>query len=504
MTKKASDAARIITTSVGMQEYAWSWRKSWYSGSDSIYAVLAKFEALNRLKPRDLCELFIERNIDSVRGKRVGVAHYPKVDLRCTTNFRLGRLANLLQLDADQLRHGFVSEQFPNAMTVASADLVWCPMCAERGYHAASFQLNYHRQCPLHHEELRRSCFRCKQKLPYWLYGPRSVAFYVCPNCRHDHAPRLRQPRTSLSLKAGEVALFADHIQLVRFLDALPTLINAQKDAMGAPHLPIMISKADAFRRRAAFHQFVTDTLTSVAARHARSPQAILEVRAPSSVYREAYMALPEILKHSRIKRDTDERLKQAQLVYRTTRRWLRRRVVRDHRGCLAAAQSHLWWDMDGESTDAFCPVALAFLRWRMQWEGCRIPRSLSRQKGDRVPLGLLGWTSSEAPLPSPLWTQGLSHWVNNHILGFACLDSFQGWLRLARQAERSGRIAWDLHDHKRFGFRHWACCGRGTVDDPGLLYVENTLQQADLQQLGSCTGAHRRQHNSAISRIVR
>jgi hypothetical protein len=505
MTSTRLRAANIVAADEpALEEPSWSWRKSWYSGSDSIYAVFAKFASLNRIKPRDLCELFVEPNDEGLRVRLVGKPYYPKVDLRYSNHVRYGRLANILQLDAEQLRQGFVSEQFPNAVSLASPNLVWCPQCAESGYHAAAFQLNFYRRCPLHRRELRRSCIRCERPLPYWLYPPSSAPFFVCPHCGHDHARRLRETRINLALEDEAANMFADHIELVRFLVSLPTLVNAQKVAMGAPHLPIMISKADAFRRRAAFHQFVTDMLASVAARRGL-PQGQLESQQPSAIYSERYMALPEITKNSRIKRDPDEALQGGALIYRTMRRWLRRRVVRQHRACLAAAQNHLWWDLDGESTAALCPVAMAYVRWRMQWEGCRIPRGLGQQKIARIPLGLLGWVSSDAPMPSPMWTKGLTLWVTNHLLGFACLDSFYGWLALAQRAAQAGHVNWNLRDHERFCFRHWACSGRGTVPDPGLLYVEASWDDCDLHRLEPAfTRMHQRQHLAALSSIRR
>ena len=99
---------------------------------------------------------------------------------------------------------------------------------------------------------------------------------------------------------------------------------------------------------------------------------------------------MPKIIKTPRIKRDPEEVLREAQVIYRTLLRWLHRHVVHDHRGCVAAAQKHLWWDTEGETTQAFCPVAMAFLRWRMQWEGCRIPSSLDPRNSERVPLGFI------------------------------------------------------------------------------------------------------------------
>ena len=79
----------------------------------------------------------------------------------------------------------------------------------------------------------------------------------------------------------------------------------------------------------------------------------------------------------SLLKRGWDNRLKASYLVYSTVRRHLWRHVVSQHHACIFSAGSHLWWHMEGERTTGFCPVAEAFLRWRMHWEACGTPRYL-------------------------------------------------------------------------------------------------------------------------------
>lgn len=502
MTTELPPARLITPPPTPAPDAGWSWRGSWYSGSESIYAVLTKFAALNRIKPREICELFVEPT-EAARYKTVGKPHFPKVDLRYSTYVRYGRLANILKLDADQLRKGFVSEQFPHAVGLASTDLIWCPLCAQRGYHCASFQLNFCRQCPLHNTELRRACSKCRSPLPYWLYSPRSVAFFICPNCGLNHAQRLQELRVNLTLAEDEISLFSDHVELVRFVDSMPTLVNAQKTLMGAPHLPILVSKADALRRRAHFHQFVTSMLASIAARRGL-PQAHLDISDPMVAYSEPYLPVKKILTTSRVKVSTDESLSGAVTVYRTMRRWLHRRVLGGHKHCIAEAQRHLWWNTEGETTTAFCPVAIAFLRWRMQWEGCRIPADLDQQRGLRTLFGLVGWVYGEAPIPSVLWTEGLSRWLTQHLLGFACLDSFYGWIDSANKSEACNKVLWRHEDCRRFNFRHWACSGRGTRDEPGLLYAEMCWNPRALESLPACNRAHRSRHLVALKKIHR
>jgi hypothetical protein len=104
---------------------------------------------------------------------------------------------------------------------------------------------------------------------------------------------------------------------------------------MGAPHLPIVISKADALRRRAHFHQFVTSMLASVAARRGL-PQAHLDISDPMVAYSEPYLPMEKILMTSRVKSNSEEIQADALVVYRSLRRWIGRRVLCGHRHCVA------------------------------------------------------------------------------------------------------------------------------------------------------------------------
>lgn len=174
-------AARILIDCSLVPENNWCWRPEWYCGTDSVYALLAKFGSLNVLSTRELCELFVYRNPLAPSNGRGGAAHYPIVDLRYSKDLRLARLANLLKIDTGQIQLGFVDVRFPNAVHIASSHLVWCPACARRGFHCPTFQLNYVSVCPLHGQALLHQCTKCFSPLPYRLNGTSRCELFCCP-----------------------------------------------------------------------------------------------------------------------------------------------------------------------------------------------------------------------------------------------------------------------------------------------------------------------------------
>ncbi len=500
---RRSEPAKIVVDYGGTSEKTWCWRPTWYSGSESVYSLLAKFGALNALSNRELCELFVERNsYEGVKAAR-GRPHFPRVDLRAPHSLRLGRLSNLLKLDAAQLQLAFVNHLFPNAAELSSSFLVWCPLCAQRGYHSPAFQLNFFTTCPLHKIELRRGCSRCGATVPYELHATRSWMLFSFWHCGLDHAKGIREPRSTLAIDDRSSDLLQDHIEMVRFTDRLPTLINACRTLLGRPYLPLVLSKPDVYRRTAAFKQFVSDVLARVTLDRPWGQQE-LHMLAPVAYFAD-YLQAQESnapTKNQKLTQFNDISLARAWLTYRSIRRFLGRHVITGHRHCVSLAMKALWWDLEGERTSAFCPVALAFVRWRMQWEGCRIPSQLDNHQHQRVPYGLLGWISGEAPVPSSLWTKQYEAWLNGHVLGCACFDSFHGWLLASIDSEKKGQLSWRLQQHRQFFCRHWAVSGRGTQDEPGLFFVEQTNDNANLMPPGGRT--HRLETMTALAGIKR
>jgi hypothetical protein len=507
-------AAPILIDCSTVPEANWCWRPEWYCGSDSVYGLLAKFGSLNVLSIRELCELFVERNSPESKKRHPGQPHFPIVDLRYTRDFRVARLANLLRLDTARVRLGFVESLFPNATQIASTDLVWCPDCAKHGFHSPAFQLNYASVCPLHGHMLLRRCTRCSSPLPYRLNATIRGELFSCPNCRKDFALAIRSPARKLEMKADAALLFADYSELIRFSDQLPTMINACKALVGRPYMPLFISKPDIYRRSASFRQFVSDVLVSVSSQAGKENQISLHLLAPSFTFAEpmhnpysAHQRSKVQSARSAIKSvamETDLRLQEASAIYRTIRRHLWRHHVYRHHSCAQQAMKALWWDLEGEKTNSFCCVALAFIRWRMQWEGRRIPATLAVSNRGIVPYGLLGWISKDAPISSVNWSPTFESWLNAHLLATACLDSFAGWMTLSAAHEVDHQLCWRMKDYETFTKRHWACSGRGTALEPGLLFQEPFATSNYLSLSCKCTRKHHHVTEQTLSIIKR
>lgn len=177
---------------------------------------------------------------------------------------------------------------------------------------------------------------------------------------------------------------------------------------------------------------------------------------------------------------DSDSKLLDATEIYKAIRRHLWKHHVCQHRACAKYAMKSFWWDLEGEKMPVFCPVALAFIRWRTQWEARRIPaRMAAPAERSWIAYGLLTWISKDAPVPSIYWSKRFESWLNSNLLAAACFDSFRGWMTHCSMAEHKLKFTWKSGCENDFKRRHWACSGRGSESEPGLIFLEPFLDSA-------------------------
>jgi hypothetical protein len=424
--------------------------------AESIYSLLAKFAQLNALTNRDLCKMFVMPTACRARSPR-----FPIVDLRFGEHIRIGHLMNTLGINAIDIDSAFIDTQFLNSMPLSSPNLIWCTKCAHFGFHSAVFQLHSYVICPAHRTPLRRTCSVCKLAIPYYLKS-NSQPLFTCSHCAADLAEGLRTHKSALGLSQQAASAHREFSQLIRFLDTLPTLINACKARLGQPNTPLHVSKPDLNERGQAYRQFVSTVLASIPA--LSSTSQLLPV-SPTGVFST------DGRKYVRKFSSLDSGLAEAQDLYRSVKRHIYRHMCRGHSTCIHAGQRALWWDIEGEKTSLFCPTAVAFLRWRMHWEGCRVPSMLDSKYKVKTFTGIVGWLAVDAPIGSILWTKPLEDWISIQLFAFALFDSFAEWQQVMHQSLSS--FVWDKSISASFGKRHWACCGRGTVAEPAIFYVE-------------------------------
>jgi hypothetical protein len=512
-------SARIILEAPHRIDSAWCWRDDWITGYDSAYGLFAKFARLNAMGARELADLFIDREC----GKRSAILRAPKVDLRTSNLFDLSAFRKHLRLDQRAIEHAFVVERLVNRRRRSSDVLRWCSRCARHGFHSAAFQLDLISACPVHGQMLRSRCPRCRHEVPYQLTPEVFETPFCCPTCSHDLAPELREIRPrALTLRAKDAAWIENLVSLFFFEDRMVPVrlaLNRKRKHLGLGEFAI--AHANWRRLESEYTGFVRQVIDVLEAELPGGQQGLplgpltvsakgpagAGLRTPSKICRRyRTKEIPIDLKTSaQVKRGWDGKLRASYNVYSGVRRYLWRHVVKGHQNCIAKAAAHLWWNMDGETTCAFCPVAEAFIRWRMHWELCGTPRYLfSPMRKD--PMGLSVWLASEAPICPGGWTNDAEQWVSDHVFSGHCLGSFRELLEKAMDDDARNKINWDKHAFTGRFTSYWAISGRDTDKSPIRIY-EQVRAPCDIAATINglrASAQHDRDHLSRLAQIVR
>lgn len=512
--------ARIIITAQKQDNpQGWCSRDDWYTGHDSIYSLLAKFARLNAMTARELADLFISREC----GRRTAILRAPNVDLRASELFDQAAFARHLRLDNGMVANAFVLGRLVNRVRRSSSVLRWCPQCAKAGFHTSAFQLELMGACPTHGQMLRSRCPRCRSEIPYMLQASVFEMPFCCPSCAFDLAPCLRETRARpLRFRPNELAWIDHMLRLFEFEDRMIPLkleLNRRRKVLGLGEVSIV--RADWQQVQADYTSFVKQVLeylepkppgvqlcidlaeVSVTTKHAWRASTV-PVRRPKAKRIDREIAL-ERLTSAHVKQPWDHKLQASYAVYSAVRRYLWRHVVNAHHHCIATAANHLWWRMEGESTVTICPVAEAFIRWRMHWEYCGAPRYLMAPMR-KDPMGLVSWLSSEAPICPVGWNRESEQWVSDQLLGARCFDSFQAFVDVAMKSRRRKKIKWERDANFGVCVRYWAVTGRDRPGAPTQIF-QRTRSPHDFSSLilqHPSGRAHRDFHAQQLRQIVR
>ena len=474
----ASDKGRALQICLDAPRVAqpqWCWRDDWVQGQESIYSLIGQFQVLNVVGAKQVRAAFVE----AVQpGTSIGL-RTPVVDLIRTDRIRLASFAAAVRLPVDVVRLGFVSEAFPTSGWRGHADLRWCSECVKSGYHTPMFQLPMVEVCPAHHGVLKHRCPRCRSPFPYQLTTLSQLPLFCCPSCKWDLISSMRSG-SRLALTSSHLQLLKQRSALLQFVDSLPSVFA--RHCGNGPSLrtaALVMSPPSVRGNDGEFRAFIARVLASLEA----TTQGDWDQCNPTYTYVERNVALrrsrgsttaagePGWSEH--LVPRSDERLRRVVALYRCVRRHVWRNLVRSHRRCVSAVCRRMWWPIVGSDSPPFCPVAAAFLRWRLRWESAiRLSDMLNRP--NTPPLGLVTWLAS-SPIAPPSCTRSAQDWLVDHVLGFDLLGDFDAILGEEMVRRTDQPIYWVREWADGAGQSCWVCAGSGTKSNPFRLFVDNT-----------------------------
>jgi hypothetical protein len=479
----------------------WCWRDDWVQGGESIYSLIGLFQALNIVGSQQIRTNFVEA---SDPGLSRFVRH-PVVSLLRPDRFRAAAFATSIRLSLDVVQQSFVSEAFPVSGWCGHQNLRWCPQCVKAGYHAPLFQLLMVYECPAHHRPLEQHCPRCRSAFPYQLTTGTQTPLFLCPACKLDLAPEMRAGRRR-ALAPEDMRMLDHSAKLMQFCDSLPTMVSQALGTASSPQgSDVLVSTPAAQVSESDFKTFVTQVLASLRL----GDQTDWDRVEPSISFVDQRVQLGSRRRTKtcdaksgwpdRLVAASDKGLYGAAALYRCVRRHHWRTIVHRHQRCVVSACRRLWWPITGSRTPCFCPVAMAFIRWRLRWESAvRCTDLIAEAIGP--PLGIVTWLAS-APVGPASAGQPMRDWLINHVFGYELLASFERML-----VEEQGRPEDELVEWKRDWVAPaanccWVCAGSGTKYQPARLFVRQNMFLECVQGCRAANG-HYAKHLGAIARI--
>lgn len=329
-------------------------KATWIRGSarryESLWLLMHKFVILNRPTLTDIGEIFSRRQQhDSTFSG--SFAQGKSISLFSPT-FSHRRLALMLGEPGARFRY-CTAEPFSKAVTLLfDAEMRFCPLCLQAGYHTVLFAARGMHHCPVHGCELCERCEHCDAPLPATI----SNAFLDKPGeceCGDVFLPRNFQTRPRLSNKE------------LRIFDPLVTWLRACSDRLTT-------SLED---KNTTCNQWLDDL-----APHMQHWPMLLGISPPEYLcFPAATKAGAVLYKHKATKATKPhpcffEVQRPDTLIYKSIRRYLTKTVLHNRTGpCFGLASVCKDSDM---ALDCDCfrnketMHALIFLVWRQRIEG--------------------------------------------------------------------------------------------------------------------------------------
>ena len=189
--------------------------------------------------------------------------------------------------------------------------------------------------------------------------------------------------------------------------------------------------------------------------------------------------------------------------TYKGIRRRLWRSLLKKHQRCIRSAAAHLAWNVTGGVTIKFCPYAMAYLRWRMFWEGSSTPRYLYAPPAKEM-YGIIGWYLAHACMSPDHWFTTTKAWIARHLFAAAALDSFELMMRWARAGNAKAKLCWN-HPISPLDYSSlWAVAGRDRHDRPAVVYVKRPVAERISLEPYSTSSDHWRSHQRQITQLTR
>lgn len=374
-TKRASK-----TTSSKFLPERHAWSEAFTARYESAFSRLQKFAWLNAIDGQTMLRQWFPRRSNAL---------FERHDLLCGSWLRsVVRIPDVLRLS-----DGFVTSvgSYWPPKFASGTYLRYCPRCLAQGYHSFFHQFDAVIRCPIHGETLLTRCSCCDSETPPLILDAASFRRpFLCGSCERPLAGLLDPRRWSGRIRSEAEVGMGPFGAWVRELQRMaPRARDSCAGYLPLESLGLLTADPEAWNRVAWFalaSMVVTPCplppdhvlhhgLPLVAQRlilNSARRHAFRRSKSPPGSF-EAYLM------------DGMEIADRLRCVLKSIARYLRRRYLRRHRGCLAASifnvKSHPAWfggPVQVDHTPGFCSLAISYRRWwllqvQRGWAGPRL-----------------------------------------------------------------------------------------------------------------------------------
>lgn len=501
---------RIIVPRDEEMKLSHCWMDFWVSPYESAFSLLSKYTYLNALRTPDIGREFVRKKLGKISAQNNPI----NFCLLQPTHLDQEKMSLAMRLDMGAISYSFIPDGIKPSSIPVSEFLRFCPTCLKIGYHSVAHQFELLDVCPIHHIKIQSNCMNCNGAIQYRLNSTVFAKPFCCPHCLSlCYGAGLDDITRYKSLRKSEAQYFGDLIELFALKQQVfDTAVDIQRASALFDQQPILIANPANTRSKSSYLSFLGSALK----------YALPEFRPVNELFscdltwiqysgfispdarkaRAAYQQYPCQTLDIFDWRLKDNKLFEMRPIYKSIRRYILRRILKKHRACVRTAANHIWWNIDGESTQPICTLSYAYIQWLSFWEGTAIPQQLF-MKPTHPPFRVMAWLCDAAPYTPTTWPLNAARWLRCRVFALDCLRSFYTWVAVAqRMVKQKNSLTWAKTYSSEHATAFWLAQQR--EDFSVLMAYERSGQNKPITLLHPGGKEHFLKHAEMLRTIVR
>ncbi len=344
-----------------------NWRPESVAPYESAWSLVNKFVALNHVDIAETAWLLVRSEWAVAKRhstSSIAVASARDLDPR--------RLQWLFELPGTMVDHAFIGPYRYPVITSWGFDgiaenLRFCPECIRKGFHTPLFQVLAIAKCPIHLERLTEQCPRCNGATSYRCSRHTIENPYGCP-CGHSYFSDLGGSRWAPGISEAEGRQIERYLRWrqrhrsVHFGSWKMSVINAEARMDQLLNGLSYVHELDPIK---GWHAAMLVRTPGVVQNAVTAGPRFAALRVQKDAPRRPASSVPLSHAHDKDEEWFEALCKEFYGHYRSLRRYVKRRLLRRHRGCRPRV-----YVPGGRAVDDRCSWFDGYEAWDNEWGG--------------------------------------------------------------------------------------------------------------------------------------